>query len=87
MHTTDSSTDGGIPVARTRITLKNVPAERTTLYSDETYDALSARLIGFIHQHMPVRQIVGGLVAEMQVNREDVVTLEPVEPTESPEGA
>lgn len=87
MHTQGSSTDGGTPVARTRITLKNVPAERTTRYSDETYDALSARLVGFIHQHMPVREIIGGHVTPFQVNRDDVVTIEPVEQNDSPERA
>jgi len=65
MHTQGSSTDGGTPVARTRITLKNVP--------------------GFIHQHMPVREIVSGQVTPLQVNRDDVVTLEPVAQNESPE--
>jgi hypothetical protein len=79
MHTEASSTDGGIPVPRTRITLKNVPAERTTRFSDETYDALSARLVGFIHQHMPVRVIVDGRATQIQVNRDDVVTIEPSE--------
>lgn len=80
MHTEPSS----IPVPRTRITLKNVPAERATRYSDE--DALSTRLVQFIHQHMPVRVLEDGRPTQIQVNR-DVVTLEPVQATESPERA